>query len=164
MIVLKNILVATDFGEASESALTYGRHLARTFCARLHVLHVADNIAVRLSGDATMAFLPDLQTEVERQAAQRLAAVVSEDDKATLNANAVLLTSARPGDAIVQYARDAAIDLIVMGTHGRRALAHVLMGSVAEGVVRTAPCPVLTVRHPEREFIAPDALVAVAKA
>ena len=50
-----------------------------------------------------------------------------------------------------------------MGTHGRGAMAHLLMGSVAERVVRTAPCPVLTVRHPEHEFVVPDALVAVAK-
>ena len=74
------------------------------------------------------------------------------------------ITSSRAAETIVQYARDHAVDLIVMGTHGRRALAHVLMGSVAERVVRMAPCPVLTVRHPEREFVAPDALVAVAKA
>ena len=67
-------------------------------------------------------------------------------------------------ETIVQYAKDHAIDLIVMGTHGRRALEHLLMGSVAERVVRTAPCPVLTVRHPEREFVVPDALVAVARA
>ena len=51
-----------------------------------------------------------------------------------------------------------------MGTHGRGGVAHLLMGSVAERVVRTAPCPVLTVRHPEHEFVLPDALVAVAKA
>jgi len=51
-----------------------------------------------------------------------------------------------------------------MGTHGRGAVAHLLMGSVAERVVRTAPCPVLTVRRPEHEFLVPDALVAVARA
>jgi len=54
--------------------------------------------------------------------------------------------------------------LIVMGTHGRGAVSHLLMGSVAERVVRTAGCPVLTVHHPEREFIQPDALVRVARA
>jgi len=72
--------------------------------------------------------------------------------------------SLAPAESIVQYAKEYAIDLIVMGTRGNRALAHLLMGSVAERVVRTAPCPVLTVRHPEREFLVPDALVASAKA
>jgi len=70
--------------------------------------------------------------------------------------------STSPAMAIVDYAREAHSDLIIMGTHGRGAMAQLLMGSVAERVVRTAPCPVLTVRHPEHEFVLPDALVAVA--
>ena len=69
-----------------------------------------------------------------------------------------------PAHAITEYAKEAAVDLIVLGTHGRGAVAHLLMGSVAERVVRTAPCPVLTVRHPEHEFVLPDALVAFAGA
>jgi hypothetical protein len=65
--------------------------------------------------------------------------------------------------AIVNQAKEAEIDLIVMGTHGRGGFGHLLMGSVAEKVVRSAPCPVLTVRHPEHEFVLPDALVAIAR-
>ena len=71
-----------------------------------------------------------------------------------------MVTAISPAAAIVDYARREQIDLIVMGTHGRGGVAHLLMGSVAERVVRTAPCPVLTVRHPEHEFVLPDALVA----
>ena len=73
-------------------------------------------------------------------------------------------TVASPYAEILLYAGEHDIDLIVMGTHGRGAVAHLIMGSVAERVVRTAPCPVLTVRHPDHEFVLPDALVAVAKA
>ena len=73
------------------------------------------------------------------------------------------MTSNSPATEIVNYARRNGIDLIVMGTHGRGAIAHLLMGSVAERVVRTAPCPVLTVRNPERDFVRPDALVAVSR-
>ena len=69
-----------------------------------------------------------------------------------------------PAPAITQYATDERIDLIVMGTHGRRGMAHLLMGSVAERVVRTASCPVLTVHHPEHEFIIPDMVAPVAHA
>ena len=73
------------------------------------------------------------------------------------------MTSNSPAIEIVDYARKNGIDLIVMGTHGRGAIAHFFMGSVAERVVRMAPCPVLTVRNSEREFVLPDALVAVSR-
>jgi nucleotide-binding universal stress UspA family protein len=68
-----------------------------------------------------------------------------------------------PAAEIAKYAKLAAIDVTILGTHGRSGVSHVLMGSVAEKVVRIAPCPVLTVRHPEHEFIAPDALQTVAQ-
>ena len=69
----------------------------------------------------------------------------------------MLDTSDNPADAITEYAKQANIDLIVMGTNGRGAMAQLLVGSVAERVVRTARCPVLTVKHPEHEFVMPDA-------
>ena len=74
------------------------------------------------------------------------------------------MTAVRTGNSpafeIARYAKAEGIDLIVMGTHGRGMMGHLLMGNVAEKVVRIAPCPVLTVHHPEHEFIQPDALVA----
>lgn len=164
MIRLNNILVATDFGEASEAALNYGRDLARTYGSSLHVLHTADDVMIRFAAEGAMAFLPELQTEVENSARHRIDALVTDEDRTQLRAKTVVGTSLSPADTIVQYATEHGIDLIVMGTHGRKALAHLLMGSVAERVVRTAPCPVLTVRHPEHEFLVPDALVVTAKA
>ena len=163
MVVLKNVLVATDFSEASDAALTYGRDLARSYGATLHVLHITESVLVRFSIEAPIAYLPELQTQIDDAARRRIDALVTDQDRATIGARAVVITSPGTDEAIVQYAKDHRIDLIVMGTHGRRALSHMLMGSVAERVVRTAPCPVLTVRHPEREFVAPDALVAVAR-
>jgi nucleotide-binding universal stress UspA family protein len=165
MITLKRILVATDFGEAAEAALGYGRELARAFGARFDVLHVADNVLGRgLGGDGFIAAYPELQKDVEESAVKQLDGLLTDEDRVTLGARPVLRTSTSPAQAIVAYARDAGTDLIIMGTHGRGAMAHLLMGSVAERVVRTAPCPVLTVRHPEHEFLRPDALVAVGKA
>jgi nucleotide-binding universal stress UspA family protein len=76
----------------------------------------------------------------------------------------VVQTAVSPAESIVEHAKTETIDVIVIGTHGRSGFSRVLMGSVAERVVRLAPCPVLTVRHPEHEFIAPDALVLTAKA
>jgi nucleotide-binding universal stress UspA family protein len=165
MVTLKRILVATDFDEAADVALEYGRELARCFGASLDVLHVADNMIARgLTGEGFMAAYPELQHEVEQTAEKLLAERISDEDRTTLHARAVVRTSTSPALAIVEYAQSAGIDLIVMGTHGRGAMAHFLVGSVAERVVRTAPCPVLTLKHPEHEFIRPDELVAVSKA
>ena len=158
MILLKNVLVATDFGEASDAALRYGRALARSFGATLHVMHVAENVFTRgIGSDAYIAVFPDLQKDVEEAARKQLDALLTDDDRTTLKAVPVSLTSNTPAAAIVGYAKDAGIDLVIVGTHGRGAVAHLLMGSVAERVVRTASCPVLTVRYPEHDFVVPDA-------
>jgi nucleotide-binding universal stress UspA family protein len=165
MITLKNVLVATDFGEASETALTYGRDVARTFGATLHVLHVVEDFAARaVSAERYAVDFGDVERDLQDAARRQLDALVAEDDRRELGARAVLRKAATPAQAIVSYAQEAAIDLIVIGTHGRGGLAHVLMGSVAERVVRTAPCPVLTVRHPQHEFVIPDALQSVTRA
>ena len=164
MITLKNILVATDFSEPSDAALSYGRELARTFGAKICVAHVVDDVLTRAYGaaDGFVFADPTLQDDVEAAALHHLQGLIVGDD--ALRAEPVILRSNTPAFAIVDYARAHDIDLIVMGTHGRGAVAHLLMGSVAERVVRTAPCPVLTVRHPEHEFVMPDALVAVQRA
>src|SRR5437773_8844714 len=99
---------------------------------------------------------PQLQADLEAAARKELDELLIDSDKTGPPTKPVLLTASAPAFAIVDYAREHGIDLIVMGTHGRGALAHLVMGSVAERVVRMAPCPVLTVRHPEREFIWPD--------
>jgi nucleotide-binding universal stress UspA family protein len=164
MIVIKNVLVATDFSPASDTALAYGRELARNFGATLHVLHVVENVYAYMVGtDAAIgAMIPStLQAELEKAAQRQLDAVVGEDDRRELHAKAVLLTGNGAAIEIVTYARETGIDIIVVGTHGRGPMSHLLMGNVAEKVVRTAPCPVLTVRHPEHEFVLPDALVRV---
>lgn len=163
MIALKNILVATDFGDASAAALAYGRELARTFDATLHVLHVADDVYMRLGGDAYVGVLPELQKDIEASANKQLDDLLVSNDARPVIKRAVV-TSAATAVAIVQYAHDLEIDLIIVGTHGRGAMAHLLMGSVAERVVRTAHCPVLTVRHPEHDFVLPDALTTTAQA
>jgi len=153
MIVVKNILVATDFEPASDAALTYGRALAKTFGARLHLLHVAENDFLR----ASVTDPHVLKAAVARRLNERLTA----EDRQVRRARATLEVSDRPADTIARYAKHEQIDLIVMGTHGRTGVTHLLMGSVAEHVVRTAPCPVLIVRHPEHEFVLPDAAPAV---
>ena len=152
MILLNNVLVATDFGPAADAALTYGRALAQTFGARLHLLHVMENSFLRPT--------PADPSAHEAALLRRLHDQVTADDCAALKAHVVLETSDNAADAIAEYAKATNIDLIVIGTNGRGAVAQVLVGSVAERVVRIASCPVLTVRHPEREFVLPDTLAA----
>ena len=157
MIAIKKILVATDFGPASETALGYGRALALQFNAGLHVLHVMESVAMTAATEYGFSGLPvEYQLEMEAAARKR-----TEEDRRLMNATAMVVRHNTPAAAIVEYARTNHIDLIVLGTHGRGALGHLFMGSVAERVVRTAPCPVLAVRNPEHEFVLPDALVAV---
>ncbi len=163
MMQIKNVLVPTDFGKTSEAALNYGRELARTFGARLHLLHVTDSVNARFPLEGTVFIPPGLQKDIEDAAQARLNALVREDDRRELNANAVIRTASAAAETIVEYADEVGADVIVIGTHGRRAVAHLLLGSVAERVVRLASCPVLTVRNPERDFLVPDALVAVAR-
>ncbi len=166
MIALKKILVATDFSEPSEAALAYGRELARSFGAALTVVHVVENVLSRSYGidGGAMMIDPELQRQIEAAALEHIERNIFEEDRKVLKAAGVVLVSNAPAEAIVNFARQSNIDLIVMGTHGRGGVAHLVMGSVSERVVRTAPCPVLTVRHPEHEFVLPDALVAVARA
>jgi len=165
MIALKNILVATDFGEAADTALAYGRDFARTFGATLHVLHVVDNVLMRLGGaEAFLGVYPDVQRDIDEAARRQLERRISDEDRTVLGAQAVTIMSNATAATIADYAADEKIDLIIMGTHGRGAVAHLLLGSVAEKVVRMAPCPVLTVRLAEREFLRPDALQLVARA
>ena len=165
MIALKNVLVATDFGEAADAALEYGREFARAFDATLHVLSVVDNVMMRVGGaEAFLGVYPDVQRDVDLAARRQLDDRITDEDRKLLGAKPVTVTSNATAAAIVGYARDENIDLIIMGTHGRGAIAHLLLGSVAEKVVRMAPCPVLTVRHPEHDFLRPDALQLVAHA
>jgi nucleotide-binding universal stress UspA family protein len=165
MFTLKNVLVATDFSEPSDAALMYGRELATRFGATLHVLHVAQNIYISTFGAENYAAMaPDLQQQIEDDARRQLHQLLVDNDASGPPTVPAILTSSSPASAIIDYANDHEIDVIVMGTHGRGALAHLIMGSVAERVVRLAPCPVLTVRHPEHDFVRADALAAVTHA
>jgi nucleotide-binding universal stress UspA family protein len=155
MINLKRILVPTDFSPHSKQALTYGCAFAEKFGAELHLLHVVQDL-VAMVPEPGLAFPPpgDYMKELSDSAARSLLTVPD----AGWSAGKTIVRSVRQGPPfleIIRYAREAEIDLIVLGTHGRTGLTHVLLGSVAEKVVRKGPCPVLTVRLEEHEFVAP---------
>ena len=153
MIALKQVLVPTDFSETSDSALRYAKAFAGAFGGTLHVVHVIEEPygqpwAVEAYGFSLSA----LQDEWIKDAQGRLASILTEEERKTLKAVTTTVLG-HPVMEILRYAKENAIDLIVMGTHGRGPLGHVVLGSVAERVVRKAPCPVLTVRTPERDFV-----------
>ena len=164
MIKIINVLVATDFSDTSESALNYGREFARTFGATLHVLHVVENAVMWAGPEATGIDFMQLQAELEAGARNTLNRIVTTADREQLRAVTAVRTGNSPAFEIAAYAKAEGIDLILMGTHGRGTMGRLLMGNVAEKVVRIAPCPVMTVHHPEHEFIQPDALVATGTA
>lgn len=155
VIALQNILLATDFSEPSSAALEYAKALARAFSARIHVLHVLEDLAAHAwTTEVYVAALPGVHDEMEKQARERLEAIFTPEDATAFRARIELRTGS-PFVEIVRYAREENIDLIVLGTHGRGPIAHMLLGSVAERVVRKSPCPVLTVRHGGHEFVLP---------
>ena len=163
MLALKRILVPTDFSEVSDAAVKYGVALARAFNAKLHLLHVEARHDLEIMVERELVvgrYLGDTPHEGHRPNAARelLGTILTAQEERDLGPEHVLRASGRGGTAveIVRYAQERAIDVIVMGTHGRGGVAHMLLGSVAEQVVRRAPCPVLTVRHPEHEFVVPD--------
>ena len=160
MTAIRNVLVATDFSDSAAAALQYGRDLARTCQARLHVMHIVDDIRWR-SLDMTPTLTASVQESLEAVAQSQIQALVTSEDRRQLRAIEVVETGIAPAEALIDYAVATAIDIIVVGTRGRSRIPRLLLGSVAERIVRLAPCPVLTVHADEPDFITPDSFVPV---
>ena len=158
-LAFRTIVVATDFSDASALALEYARVLAKKFGAGLRVLHVVET--PRPLG-TEIIYAPEAMSvsDVAIADAQRLMGETVAKFEGMPVVGQVLLGN--PARKIVEYASDHDVDLLVIGTHGRSGLSHLLMGSVAERVVRTAPCPVFTTRGPAALEIADDERGAVA--
>ena len=159
--MFSRILIPTDFSPPSEAALEYARILAAKFGSSLRILHVIDDPTAS-SDFVADGFAPsteDIRTALLEQARTRLDGLMNQVDRTRYHAHADAVLG-MPAATIVEYAAATHAGLIVMGTHGRTGLAHLLMGSVAEQVVRTAPCPVLTVRQ---VTVADEALATVTR-
>ncbi len=141
---IRTILFATDFSENSEAALNFAASLARDNHAKLLIIHVHEPRVGYAEGLAA-AYAP--LTEDEREDAERLLQRVK-PPTSDIETERRLVTGS-PAHAIVEIAKEEDdVDLIVLGSHGRTGLTRLVMGSVAESVVRTAECPVLTVKQP----------------
>lgn len=145
---VRSLLVATDFSPAADAALDIARTIAARFDASIHLLHVAEDplLTEGLMAEAYVHASPIPRSRILDEALGRVEGRLTPDDRVRFRATANAIFGA-PATTIVQYAADRRDDLIVMGTHGYTGVRHLLFGSVAEAVVRTAPCPVLTVRQ-----------------
>jgi universal stress protein A len=140
----KSILVPTDLSEGAEEALNYACEIAQKFGATVHLLNVigipalgVPELGVALTSSMIDSMVRDNQVALEK---------VADSKRYIANIGEVLLRTGDARDLINQTAKEVNADLIVMGTHGRRGVTRALLGSITESVVRTAPCPVLTVR------------------
>lgn len=154
-ISLKKILVATDFSEHAILAVRYGVAMAGQFSSELTLCHVVPypDLISQLPPMAEAYIPSDMHTMHVRTAeeqGQRLIAEYCEGVPTSFK-----IASGSPFVEIVRLAKEERSDLLIIGTHGRGAVAHMLLGSVAERVVRKAPCPVLTVRSGQHDFVQP---------
>ena len=149
---IRRVLVPIDFSPSSRAALEYATFLAGTLGASLEALHVWEPPGY--VGPDTLALLPvgagqpgweQTRTEVRREVDHFLAKASPKPQ-----GHSVRVEAGEPSDAILNVAKDSGADLIVMGTHGRTGLSRLLIGSVAEAVLRRSTCPVLTVRVPSK--------------
>ena len=147
MIEISRILHPTDFSDSSMPALQYASDFARRFNAELHLISVVDARAFTGTSSEPEFFPADFMEEYIKGVEKQLADLTFEG----MNYCRMIVRytlAGTPFVEIIKYAGDNDIDMIIMGTHGRTGLGHLVIGSVAENVVRKAPCPVLTVCPP----------------
>lgn len=147
---IRRIVLATDFSECSMPAVDYAVAMAQKFGAELHLVHIFEQPFFSHTG-VSETVRPELDRwirDLREEARDRLKKMVSDIAKEKVKAE-IVLCDGNPYQEIGKVAADLPADLIVMGTHGRTGITHLLMGSVAERVVRHAPCAVLTVRSPK---------------
>lgn len=155
-IELKRVCVATDFSKPAQRAFQYGLVFAKQFGAELHLLHVIEDIIPTIP-EPGLAMLPtqEIMNSLRQASEEGMKKVVSAQDVSGVRIVQVVREGV-PFRELGDYAKKESIDLVIVGTHGRSGLSHLLLGSVAERIVRSAPCPVLTVHSDEHEFIKED--------
>jgi nucleotide-binding universal stress UspA family protein len=158
MIRIKNILVPTDFSDFARYALDYALAFAQAFKAKITLIHVTPEREMDAIRQVSTFFEPGqlekLMKERESEDQRQLDELIPADLKKGIEVETIH-TVGIPFMDIIRTAREKKVDLIIIATHGRSGLSHMLFGSVAEHVVRKAPCPVLSIRHPEYKFVMP---------
>jgi len=154
MIKIEKVLVPTDFSDFSKLAIQYGLSFCREYGAKMILLHVLEDPFYPATGASFGFDMSDFFTRMEAESRERLEEIVTPEMAKGIDIERVLVRGT-PFLEIIREAKERRVDMIVVATHGRSGLAHVLMGSVTEKIVRKAPCPVLVVREAQHEFIMP---------
>jgi nucleotide-binding universal stress UspA family protein len=155
VIKLKKVLVPTDFSDSARQALRYGMSFAKEYGAELTLFHVVENLTVGYATDLFPVPMAEVFQEISGYAKAELAKLAAEARQRGLTV-VEEVAQGKPSAEIIRYATEHEIDVIVLGTHGKGMLDQALFGSTTERVVRRAPCPVLTVRMREHEFVQGD--------
>jgi nucleotide-binding universal stress UspA family protein len=145
---IRRVLFATDFSEGSSHALPYALDIAKQYGAKLFLVHVIYDVAKSAAWYVPHVSIDEIYHDMEKSARIELEKSYSDDMAGMKDVEHVVLKGI-PYEEITKFAGDNKIDLVVLGTHGRRGIDRMLFGSTAEQVVRNAPCPVLSVRMPK---------------
>ena len=148
MIEIKRILFTTDFSDYSKYALPYAVSMAQKYEAELHALYVVEPLNTPADFAWEVVSYEEIEEQHETHARESLKKMIEKEVPEDLNTR-VAVERGQSVRHIISYAKEHAVDLLVMSTHGVTGLEHILFGSTTEKVVRKAPCPVLTVRHPD---------------
>jgi len=155
MIKLERILFPTDFSSTAEHALKYALSFASEHKAKLYVMHViSDSYSPVVFGEDGESVAPPSLETMEAKAKKLMQQLIPERYMKELKIEYIIVQGG-PLKEILKSVKEHNIDLLTMATHGRKGISHILMGSLAEKVVQMAPCPVLTIKHPEHEFVLP---------
>jgi len=146
---IKRILFATDFSEGSFHALPYAVDIAKNYGAKLYLMHVVYDVAKTAGWYVPHVSIDEIYSDIERSARAELEKTFIDEMRGLKDIERVVLKGI-PYEEITKFAGDNNIDLVVLGTHGRKGIDRMLFGSTAEQIVRNAPCPVLSVRLPKR--------------
>jgi nucleotide-binding universal stress UspA family protein len=142
---IKKIVFATDFSESSVNALRYAVDLAKQYGARLYFLHVLYDVAKTSGWYVPHVSMDEMYKDMEKSAREELEKLFVDEMRGYEDIERIVLKGT-PHEEIVTYAEEQNIDLVVIGTHGRKGIDRMIFGSTAEQVIRNAPCPVLSVR------------------
>lgn len=148
---IKKVLVPVDFSDYSKSSLRYAVNFAKLFNAEIYLIYVVEPVIYPPDFSMGQIAIPSVDVEIDKRALEELTNLAKKEIPPDVKSH-IIVKSGKPYVEIIDTAASEDVDLIIIATHGRSGIEHVLFGSTAEKVVRKAPCPVLTLREPIKGF------------